>query len=74
MAYNKINKLQFYIRIMEIVNAHYEPGVSTYRGIWKVYVSPRYPMSYHRFMEIVNMPNLRGQLEEELRKVGKRPG
>ncbi len=70
MPYNKYNKLNQYLKIMDIVKRHYVPGVSTYKGVWKMYVYPIYPMSYNRFIQIVGMPNLRRQMEEEREKWG----
>ena len=70
MAFNKVNKLRQFILVTEIVNKHYVEGVTSYAGIWRNFVNPIYPMSYHKFMGIVNMPGLEKQLadaEEEQR-------
>ena len=64
MAYNKLNKLRLYTRVIEIVNTNYIDGVTTYAGIWRQYVCNVYPMSYDTFMKIVNMPNLQSALAE----------
>ena len=64
MAYNRRNRIKSYMLVAEIVKAHYEEGVTTYRGIWRKYVNPVYPMSYSQFMKIVNMPNLQRELKE----------
>lgn len=44
---------------------HYDPDVTTYAGIWRKYVNPVYPMTYKRFIEIINMPKLKEQLADE---------
>lgn len=57
--------MQRYINIQRIVMEHYDPDVTTYAGIWRKYVNPVYPMTYKRFIEIINMPRLKEQLAEE---------
>lgn len=47
---------------------HYEPDITTYSGIWRKYVNPIYPMTYKRFIEIINMPHLKERLSEELQR------
>lgn len=73
MAYNRINTLKKYIKVMEIVQAHYVEGLTSYAGVFRLYVEPLYPMSYASFMQIVNTPNLRGQLEAEMLRCGRMP-
>jgi len=63
MAYNRKNRIRTYLLVADIVKAHYEDGVTTYRGIWRKYVNPIYPMSYSQFMKIVSMPNLQKELK-----------
>lgn len=63
MAYNRKNRIRTYLLVADIVKAHYEEGVTTYRGIWMKYVNPTYPMSYSHFMKIVGMPNLQEDLK-----------
>ncbi len=70
MAYNRINKLLLYKKVIDIVNEHYEDGTTSYKGIWRTYVNPVYPMSYQSFMLIVNMPNIDKQLRIEYSKLG----
>lgn len=65
MKYSRANHLQRYINIQRIVMEHYDPDVTTYAGIWRKYVNPVYPMTYKRFIEIINMPRLKEQLAEE---------
>lgn len=67
--YSRINHLQRYIKIQEIVQEHYEPEISTYSGVWRKYVNPIYPMSYKRFIEIINMTGLHTALEEERKRL-----
>lgn len=68
MEYNRANHIQRYINIQDIVREHYDPDVTTYAGIWRKYVYPVYPMTYKRFIEIINMPRLREQLAAELER------
>jgi len=70
-GYNKINKLLRYKKILDIVKEHYQPGYTTYAGIFRTYVLPTYPMSYKSFIDIVNMPSIDRQLEEEKQRVNK---
>lgn len=65
MKYSRANHLQRYINIQRIVMEHYDPDVTTYAGIWRKYVNPVYPMTYKRFIEIINMPRLKEQLADE---------
>lgn len=69
MAYNNRNKLVMYKRVLEVVNQHYEEGVTTYAGVWRRHVYPRYPMSYQTFMRIINMPGL----DDRIRRAGPPP-
>jgi len=71
MAYNRLNRLKYYKNVLEIVEKHYFPGVTTYAGIWRKYVDPIYPMSYDKFMDIVNYPNLNDEIAKEMKKSGK---
>ena len=57
MAYNKRNKRMRDYLVLKIVEAHYVPGVTTYSGILREYVSKVYPMDYKTFMKIVNDPD-----------------
>lgn len=67
MQYSRVNHIQRYIIIQNIVRDKYDPDVTTYAGIWRKYVNPIYPMTYHRFIEIINMPHLNEQLSDEMR-------
>jgi hypothetical protein len=40
--------------VQEIVQANYIEGITTYKGIWREYVNPIYPMSYPTFIEYIN--------------------
>ena len=68
MEYNRANHIQRYINVQQIVMDHYDPDVTTYAGIWRKYVLPVYPMTYKRFIEIINMPRLKEQLAVERAK------
>lgn len=70
MKHSRVNHLKRYINIQKIVADHYVPGVSTYSGIWRMYINPIYPMTYKRFIEIINMSRLHEQLAEELAQKG----
>ncbi len=71
MAYNRINKLVTYKKVIEIVNKYYEEGITSYKGIWRTYVYPIYPMSYQTFINIINMPNIDKQIQLEHERLGR---
>ena len=62
MANNNRNKLLMYRKVLDLVEKHYEEGVTTYSGVWRNHVYPVYPMSYQTFLRIVNMPGLESQI------------
>ncbi len=68
-----MNKLRLYKRIIELTSKHYEVGITTYKGVWREYIYPVYPISYAVYMKIINMPNVERMLDEEERRVGARP-
>lgn len=70
MAYNNRNRLLMYKKVLEIVEKHYEAGVTTYAGVWRKHVYPVYPVSYQTFLKIVNLPSL----ESRIRRQGPPPG
>jgi len=70
-GYNRLNYLKRCKIIIDIVNAHYKVGYTTYAGIYRTFVDPFYPMSYNSFMRIVNMPNIDKQINEELKRTQK---
>lgn len=51
-----------YQRVVEIIKAHYVPGLTTYRGVWREFVFPVYPMTYTKMMRIVGYENLQGEI------------
>lgn len=69
MAYNNRNRLLMYRNVLEIVDKHYEEGITTYSGVWRRHVYPVYPMSYQTFMKIVGCPSL----GSKMRSAGKPP-
>lgn len=73
MAYNKINKLRTYKRIIDLTNTRYEPGITTYKGVWRKHIYPVYPISYAAYMKIMAMPNIERQLAEEEARLGREP-
>lgn len=50
--------------VCDIVQQHYEPGnyAKSYFKVWKDYVNPVYPMSYHTLIKYINTPL--GELKE----------
>lgn len=71
MAYNRVNILRHYKAIVEETNRHYDPDVTTYKGVWRKYIYPVYHISYSRYMTIVSTPNLEATLEEEEKRHGR---
>jgi hypothetical protein len=63
MSYNSRNKLIFYKKIQQIVQEHYEEGLTTYKGIFYKYVEPVYPMTYQTFMKIISEGNLETRIK-----------
>ena len=64
MARNRLNHLLYCKKVVEIVNRYYEEGWTTYAAVWRKYVNPVYPMSYAKFIKIINMPGLDQQIAE----------
>lgn len=56
MGYNKANLNKKIALVQELVQKHYIEGVTTYKGIWRTYVTPVYPMSYETFIKYINTP------------------
>lgn len=56
-----------YQKVVEIIKAHYVPGLTTYRGVWREFVFPIYPMTYTKMMRIVGYENLQGEVEAALK-------
>jgi hypothetical protein len=56
MAYNHKNRMRLYKNIVKIVEENYIDGVTTYKGIYRAYVYPVYPISYTTFLKIINTP------------------
>ena len=71
MPYNRVNLLRHYRAIVEETNRHYDPDVTTYKGVWRKYIYPVYHISYQRYMDIVSTPNLEAQLEREEKAHGR---
>lgn len=69
MQHSRLNHIQRYIIIQNIVREKYDPDVTTYAGIWRKYVYPIYPMSYHRFIEVINMAHLNELLAIEKQRI-----
>jgi hypothetical protein len=71
MGYNRLNKLLRDKKVIEIVNEHYRAGYTTYAGIYRKYVLPIYPMSYHTFIDIMSIRGIDTQIENEKKKLNK---
>jgi len=71
MAYNNFNKLLLAKKVIAIVEKNYVPEVTPYKGIWRRYVYPIYPMSYNTFLKILDTSNLETKIELEKKKVSK---
>ena len=71
MGYNRLNRLRHCKIIIDIVNAHYKAGYTTYSGVFRTFVEPFYPMHYNSFMKIINMPNIDRQIETEVARLKK---
>lgn len=72
MAYNRVNKLRMYKKIVALTNEHYDPDVMySYSRIWRLWVYPIYPISYSHYMKILNTGNLERLLEEEEKAHGR---
>ncbi len=72
MAYNRVNKLRMYKKIVALTNEHYDPDVmSSYAKIHRLYIYPVYPVSYSHYMKIIGTSNLERLLEEEEKAHGK---
>lgn len=54
-GYNNRNRLHRIKLVQNLVQLHYEEGISNYKGIWEKYVFPVYPMSYKTFLEYINI-------------------
>lgn len=37
-------------------NKHYEEGLTTYRGVWRRWIQPRFFISYSYYMDILGTP------------------
>lgn len=64
MARNRLNYLLYCKKVIDIVNKHYEEGWTTYAAVWRRYVNPIYPMSYAKYIKIINMTGLEQQIKE----------
>jgi len=71
MPYNRVNLLRRYRAIVEETNQHYDPDVTTYKGVWRKYIYGKFHISYSRYMTIIGTPNLESLLEAEEKAHGK---
>ena len=56
MGYNRENLNRKIALVQDLVQKHYIEGVTTYKGIWREYVNPVYPMTYDTFIRYINTP------------------
>ena len=63
-GYNRLNYLNRCKIIIDIVNAHYIAGITTYSGVFRAFVKPFYPMGYKSFMKIMSIKNINRQISE----------
>jgi len=71
MGYNSLNYLRKCKIVNDIVQSHYKAGITTYSGIFPMFVKHFYPMDYKSFMKMVNMRYLDKQIKEEEDCIGK---
>lgn len=71
MSYNKLNLLRRYKAIAEETKGHYDPDVTTYKGVWRKYIYQKFHISYSRYMTIISTPNLEALLDAEEKAHGK---
>lgn len=56
MARNKKNMRQMKEAVIEEHKLHYIDGVTTYRGVWRRWIQPKYFISYSYYMDILCTP------------------
>ena len=59
MPKSKENTLQMKRAVVEEHNRHYVDGVTTYKGIWRRWIQPRFFISYNYYMDILSTPGLK---------------
>jgi hypothetical protein len=60
-----------WLKIIEITNEYYDYEFTTYKGVWRKYIYPVYPISYRAYMNIINQKNIKLQLEREIERVSR---
>lgn len=63
MAYNRANLIRRYIDVQRCTQEHYEEGITSYKGIWRKYIEPRFHYSYQQYINILGMGGLAAELE-----------
>ena len=63
MAYNPLNKLKMWKKVIEITNELYEDDCMTYAGFFRKHIEPVYPMTYQQYIKIINTPKIDVQIE-----------
>lgn len=56
MARNKTNMRQLKEAVIEEHRQHYIDGVTTYRGVWRRWIQPKFFISYSYYMDILGTP------------------
>lgn len=62
MARNKTNMRQMKAAVIAEHNLHYIEGVTTYRGVWRRWIQPKFYISYSYYMDILGTPM--GEIKE----------
>ncbi|MDR1345955.1 MAG: hypothetical protein LBK03_04570 [Bacteroidales bacterium] len=70
MAYNNINKYRMHKKIIEITNSYYDYELTTYKGVWRKFIYPVYPISYGSYMKIINsISDIDAEIAREANKI-----
>lgn len=64
MPRNKENMLQMKLDVVAEHRKHYIEGVTTYMGVWRRWIKPRFYISYSYYMSILGEGGLERQLKE----------
>lgn len=65
MAYKNKNKLRQIKLVQDMVQLHYEEGITSYKGIYEKYINPVYPMCYHTFLKYISTAVKKEDLQNE---------
>ena len=68
MSYNNENNYRLALEVIECHNEHYKDGVTTYIGVWREFIYPRFFISYKTYKNILEMPGIKEKLKKEIAK------